>query len=246
MASSERTKGTAAATAAVEGTRPHAAAGQSSTTGETGHAISHAAPGNQRKHSSGDSSRPEAPAAPTLDGLRISCLMNSRYHASREAFLDTVHRWFMFAVIALGTAAVINVLPSEVLGIPISAIATKVFAASAGIIAALDLTFDLSNRARTHAMMKRRYFELIADVIEKRRSLIEASACLNRYSADEEPAYHTLLIASWNDAQKMVYGDEADYYEIPPRHLRFKNLWRYIGENYQFKHGLRALSAAQQ
>jgi len=143
----------------------------------------------------------------------------------------------MFAVIALGTAAVINVLPPEMFGFPVANITSKVFAACTGIIAALDLTFDLSNRARTHAMMKRRYFELIADVIENKRTLIEASACLNRYSADEEPAYHTLLISSWNDAQEMVYGDEADHYEIPARHLRFKNVWRYIGENYPLSHG---------
>jgi len=30
--------------------------------------------------------------------------MNARYHATREAFLDNVHRWFMFTVIALGAA----------------------------------------------------------------------------------------------------------------------------------------------
>src|SRR5688572_14934943 len=46
-----------------------------------------------------------------LEACTISCLTNAQYHSSREAWLDTMHRWFMFAVIALGAAALADVLP---------------------------------------------------------------------------------------------------------------------------------------
>ena len=45
------------------------------------------------------------------EAVTISCLTNAQYHASREAFLDTVHRWFMFTVIALGATALLDVIP---------------------------------------------------------------------------------------------------------------------------------------
>src|SRR5258708_11303151 len=157
MASSERATGadtSTSKTGAPSGAEPRTATGPDERL---------AGSGDQGEHgSTGPSS---GPVAASLTALRCSCLMNARYHATREAFLDNVHRWFMFAVIALGAAALIDVFPRATA--PQGAIGLKeLFAASAAIIAALDLTFDLSNRARTHALMKRRYFELIADLVE--------------------------------------------------------------------------------
>ena len=100
-------------------------------------------------------------SATPLEAITISCLTNAHYHSGREAFLDTVHRWFMFMVIALGATALTDVFPRishSVFGLSLDIGAVKeACAASAAIIAALDLTFDLSNRARSHSMMKRRY-----------------------------------------------------------------------------------------
>ena len=128
----------------------------------------------------------EAPAgvsAYQIADPRIECLMNARYHAAREAFLHTVHRWFMFAVIALGATATMDLAPQNWGHIGIGLSATL-----SGLIAALDLTFDLSNRARSHSLMKRRYFELLSDFAEGRKSAEEVQGCMNRFAADEEPA----------------------------------------------------------
>jgi hypothetical protein len=157
--------------------------------------------------------------------------MNARYHATREAFLDNVHRWFMFTVIALGAAALIDVLPRA--NAPHASVGLKeLLAAGAAIIAALDLTFDLSNRARTHSLMKRRYFELIADLIAGDKTPEQVEACIERFNADEEPAYHALIATSYNAAQEMVYGKEAYAYAIPRLHLACKNFWRFGGTSY--------------
>jgi len=175
--------------------------------------------------------RPASTAAPaqTIRGVQIKCLMNARYHAAREAFLDTVHRWFMFGVIAFGAGAVASVA----MEITDLALLPSAFAAFAAILGALDLTFDLSNRARAHSLMKRRYFELLAEVESGERSVVEADARIHRCSAEEEPAYHALLIASWNAAQEMVYGDEAEKYEIPRTHRWLQNFRRFEGRQYQ-------------
>jgi len=142
----------------------------------------------------------------------------------------------MFGVICLGAVALTDFLPRifhSAFGVEIETVAVKeASAALAAIFAALDLTFDLSNRARLHALMKRRYFELASDVVAGKATLLEAQACLDKFSADEEPAYYALLIASWNAAQEMVYGDDAKCYKIPRPHLWLKNIWRFGGRIY--------------
>jgi hypothetical protein len=172
----------------------------------------------ERPEESGLASGP-APARETLieKETRASCLMNAHYHAAREAFLDNVHRWFMFLVIALGAVALTDVLPRllALAGFEVGPAHFKeICAACAAIIAALDLTFDLSNRARTHTLMKRRYFELAADVRERKKSPVEAKACIDRFSADEEPNFRVVLLACYNIAQESVFGDDFDKYVI--------------------------------
>lgn len=153
--------------------------------------------------------------------------MNARYHSAREAFLDAVHRWFMFGVIASGASAVAFVFRDNPGIYPWLSVAAALFGAA-------DLTFDLSNRARSHALMKRRYFELIADMRDGLKSVEQADACTHRYSADEEPAYHALLMGSWNAAQEMVYGEKADRLKIPFHHRLFQNWWRFEGRTYPY------------
>jgi hypothetical protein len=148
--------------------------------------------------------------------------MNAHYHASREAFLDNVHRWFMFAVIALGAGALIDVFPRGLESQGFVGL-KEAFAAGAAIIAALDLTFDLSNRARTHTLMKRRYFDLAADLREGSKTPNQAKACIDRYSADEEPNYRVVLLACYNLAQESVFGDDFERYKISPWALFWMN-----------------------
>lgn len=175
------------------GTEAHASAAATGSTANTG------------SGSEGISPDPASGSSPReiAEGIKFSCLLNARYHASREAFLEGVHRWFMFVVILLGTGSFVNFAGRWMDS------ASEWFGAAAAVIAALDLAFDLSNRARTHSLMKRRYFELLADFDEGKVTPVQVRACINRFSADEEPAYQTLLQLSWNSAQEMVYGDTA-------------------------------------
>jgi hypothetical protein len=171
-----------------------------------------------------------------LEGRTVTCLANAQYHSSREAFLDTVHRWFMFLVIAMGAAALTDVLPRLLhwaLGVQAEPAAVKeICAASAAILAALDLTFDLSNRARAHSMMKRRYYELLADLREGTKTPEQVKACLDRFSADEEPVYRVLHLACWNSAQASIHGRKAKQFQISFWGNLFKNWWRRPGVIY--------------
>jgi len=169
-------------------------------------------------------------AATPLEQARISCDMNARYHACREAYLDMLHRWFMFGIIVLGAAAIVDILP------PGWGWLRGAFAAGTAVFGALDLTFDLSNRARMHALMKRRYFDLLADLIEGKINLEELRATIKSIQRPmKEPAYHALLHSCWNAAQEMVYGREAAAVEIPRHHLVMKNCMRFSSTRYRLK-----------
>ncbi len=220
MASSERTEGAVASSTAP-------AAGQSSPdAGATTAGTVISDPGLAKPKDRGESSGPEATAS-EIEAIAISCLTNAHYHASREAFLDTTHRWFMFGVIALGTAALVDIFPSE------KKDWIKGFcSAGAAVLGALDLTFDLSNRARMHSMMRRRYFELLANVREGTKTPNEARVCIERFSGDEEPPYEVLFLACWNRAQESVYGNTAIKYKITRWGLATKNLFRRPGARY--------------
>ncbi len=187
------------------------------------------APASPDEGFSGDSASGTAPAA--IDAFRVDCLMNARYHSAREAFLDSVHRWLMLGVILSGSFAVVDLVGADV---PAAAtvLVKAVLAALPVAFGALDLTFDLSNRARIHGQMKRRYFELLADVADRSKTVEQAAAAMHRCSADEEPAYHALLATAWNAAQVMVYGDEARRYALPWSARFLKQVFRFEGTTF--------------
>lgn len=174
--------------------------------------------------SEADRTPPPMADSPAAAEVTIDRLMNAHYHAGREAFLDNVHRWFMFGVIAFGAAALVDILPSDHRDW-----LKALFSALAAMIGALDLTFDLSNRARSHALMKRRYFDLMAEMREGVKEPTEAQAALERLSGDEEPPYRVLLLASWNLAQEAVFGPQAQVFEIGWLDLLTKDLFRRPG-----------------
>lgn len=223
MASSERTKGTIKTGAERTATREPA------TAGAQGQPVSGAAPGNPGEQQSSNPSRPVA-SATSLEAVTVSCLTNSHYHAAREAWMDTVHRWLMFFVIALGAAALTDLLPKlfTLLSGQIvdQSLIKEGCAAGAAILAALDLTFDLSNRTRAHAMMKRRYYELLASLREGKRTPMETRACLDQFSADEEPPYRVLFLACWNEAERSVHGPKARRFDISIWGNIWKNCFR--------------------
>jgi hypothetical protein len=214
MASCERTKiATSSSSAAAAASAPSASASDTRVAGQEGQELS------------GSVANTSA-----VDRISISCFTNAQYHAAREAFLDTVHRWFMFGVVALGAAALIDIFPEEK-----KSWLRALCSAGAALLAALDLTFDLSNRARMHSLMKRRYFELLADVREEKKTPDEARVCIERYSCDEEPQYRILYLLCWNNALSSVYGDKAERFEIPRWALMTKNFFRRSGANYPVK-----------
>ena len=144
-----------------------------------------------------DAPAPAAAPGPTLNQIRYPCMMNMEYHAAREAWLDLVHRWLMFAVIVAGAVAFVDVWhPMHWIGPIISVLAGS-----------LDLTFDLSNRARSHARFRERYGEIMASARQDPENRVALQAKLDQLSGEEEPPYHVVLALCAERAQIAVYRD---------------------------------------
>ena len=174
---------------------------------------------------SGESSPNPETAPPTLNQVRYPCLMNMDYHAAREAFLDQAHRWLMFAVIAAGASAFVDVWSDMRLWGPILAV----------VAGALDLTFDLSNRARAHAMFRRRYAEILGNASREPDKLVALQCKLDEIAGEEEPPFNALLALSAMRAQQQTYGKVTDpcrpglYYRV------LKNFRRFPGHDFNEK-----------
>jgi hypothetical protein len=165
---------------------------------------------------------------PTLRQIQKECIFNMHYHAGREAYLDASHRWLMFLVIVFGTSAVVDIFPS----LPWVKVALS---AAAAVMGALDLTFDLSGRARNHAVMKRRYSDVLTSCLRNADELAVARSSLMELAGEEEPAYHALIALSHNMAESQVYGDDDEHLHVPWHHKKLKNIVRFEGANYSLK-----------
>jgi hypothetical protein len=148
--------------------------------------------------------------------------MNMDYHGTREAWLDQIHRWLMFVVIAAGASAFVDVWPVMKITGPIIAV----------VAGALDLTFDLSNRARTHAMFRRRYGEILSEASRNPDKLLVLQCKLDELSGEEEPPFHAQLALSAMKAQQATYGEIRD--PCMPRWIyrRLANVWRFDGHDF--------------
>lgn len=177
-------------------------------------------PGTQGRGLQQGASDAQAPV--TLNQVRYPCLMNMDYHATREAWLDQWHRWLMFTVIAAGAAAFVDMWPQMKVWGPIIAV----------VAGALDLTFDLSNRARAHAMFRRRYSEIVSEATREPDKLQVLQCKLDELSGEEEPAYHAQLALSAMKAQQQVFGSVKDPCRPGRIYRLLANVWRFDGHDF--------------
>lgn len=139
------------------------------------------------------------PPTTALEQAKVCALLNGRYHADREAWFDWCHRILMFGVILGGSSALLDIWPWAKAGAALSAVA----------LSTLDLVFNLSDRARNHSYLRKRYFAVAADLEGRRASASKAQADMMLLAADEEPPYYAVHALAENWAIQAVLGTAA-------------------------------------
>ncbi|NBC32480.1 MAG: hypothetical protein GVY13_07365 [Alphaproteobacteria bacterium] len=152
-------------------------------------------------------------------GLDFSIEKSMRYLQRRRDFFDRMHKLFLLLIILSGTASFASFFGSG-----------AAWGLVTALLAATDLVFGLSDRARDHEFLRRRFAQLAgrlratsdpteADIHEWTRERIEIET-------DEPPTMWALEASCYNEVVH-AWGRETDWGVVPLRwhHRLFMDVW---------------------
>lgn len=144
--------------------------------------------------------------------LRFHALRNALYHTARRRHLEWWNRIFNLAVILLGTAAAAEIATAATPG-PI------ILGMTTALVGSIQLVFDLGGRARTHEILQKRYFGLLAQLEENPEPNMQEIAKLNgelvRIYGDEPPVAQIDEALAYNEAADALGADPSERMVVP-------------------------------
>jgi len=177
-------------------------------------------PGFGRSPDSSSSSGPEAAERSKeiteRELFQITCLRNTHYHEDRERFFARWHKVTMFVVV-LGGAATFAPLEQK-----------HWIAASVVTIAGLiDLVFDVSGKARLHASLRRRIYEILSESQDNSVDLTKLRRRAIDVYADEPPCMHAVNALAYNAAMAAFERPKQLQFKISSWQRILRNIWPY-------------------
>lgn len=139
-----------------------------------------------------------SPEERKVDGLFYQVEKSMRYHQRRRGFYDLVHRWMMFLIILFGGGAIVS--------------KPEIFGAAASAIAAVNLVWNTSHKARDHEMLFRRFSDLAMEIQTNMAAVDrypEWEAARKRIESDEHPVYYALE-ADCDNQLRRAWGKGRD------------------------------------
>jgi len=134
---------------------------------------------------------------PERQNIQFNTLRNALYHTSRRRFFERWNKLFNLVVILLGTATAADL--ASTIDVP-----TLVIGGATALVGSLQLVFDLSGQARTHQVLQRDYYGLLADIERtpeaSAKQVAEWRARQALITADEPPTLRAIDAKAYNDA----------------------------------------------
>lgn len=165
--------------------------------------------GDERRidpHSGGPSSTARLPLT-DRDKERMRCERGIWYHDDRERFFARLHKFLMFWVIVTGASAGAEI--TQTLGW----FDAKYLGMAAALIGAADIAWDISGKARVHAMLKREAVTIL-ERIEAGDEVKAIRIAIARSQADEPPIMHAVNCMAYNAVQRANDRGEHTCVEI--------------------------------
>jgi hypothetical protein len=172
--------------------------------------------------------------------LRHMALRNALYHIARRRWLDGWSRAFNLVIILGGTGTAAEITRGN-------EVHALWLGGSIALVGALQLVFDFTGRARSHEILQRRYFNLMADieclVDPTRQNCVQWEAEISRAAADEPPHMRALDAIADNQATNALYGGRSPRLAVTPwqsftRHLLAHNGGQFpVDSGWQPSHG---------
>jgi hypothetical protein len=155
------------------------------------------------------------------ESFLIECLRNSRYHEDRERYFARWHKIAMFVVVISGTATFANWASLPWIGGVVTV---------AGL---LDLVFDVSGKARLHASLRRRIYDIMAQMEDSSRPLETLREQAVRVYADEPPAMHAANYVAFNGAMEFLNRPREFQYKLKWYHRAFRNVCAFASTDFK-------------
>jgi hypothetical protein len=149
-----------------------------------------------------------------LEMARQRALRNGIYHTMRREFFERWERRLNFVVLLLGTATATQVATSH-----FGANGTMALGVATAFVGGLQLVYNLGGRARDHANLQGKFYDLAARTEERggdealRAQEIEKAFAI-LYGA-EPPTYWGVNAIAYNGSQGAAGRDEKDNLVVP-------------------------------
>jgi hypothetical protein len=127
----------------------------------------------------------------------------------------------MFCVVASGTATFAWVR------------AAPYFAGLITLAGLLDLVFDVSGKARLHASLRRRVYDILAQAEDPTRTVESLREQAVRVYADEPPCMHAANLIAFNGAMDSLHRPHALKYKIEWYHRLFRHVWPFASTEFK-------------
>jgi hypothetical protein len=151
----------------------------------------------------------------------IDCLRNARYHEDRERYFARIHKIAMFIVVASGTASFAWTTHAPI------------FAAVVTLAGLLDLVFDISGKARLHASLRRRIYDVLAQTEDSSRNLESLREQAVQVYADEPPCMHAANMIAYNGAMESFHRPHKYHYKIEWYHRLLRHVWPFASTRFR-------------
>lgn len=134
--------------------------------------------------------------------FQFDCLKDARYHDERERFYASLHKGTMFLTVAGGAAVFTQI--SHV----------WVFACIITLAGLVDLVFDVSGKARLHASLRRRFYDLLAQSQGEHVDLRILRQQQIGVFADEPTCMHAVNAVAYNGAMSALDRPRGSHLKI--------------------------------
>ena len=145
-----------------------------------------------------------------IDELNFAVERSMRYHSRRRGFYDSFHKMIMFFIILLGSAAFAH--------IPLYLFDSNfyVLGAIVSILAAIDLVWGMSHRARDHELLFRRFSNLAIRIrTEKSSEDVYKEWVKERITIEmDEPPIYCALEADCDNEVRRAWGRDKELVKI--------------------------------
>lgn len=152
--------------------------------------------------------------------LQMRLYRNVKYHEDRYAHYERLNRWSNFFVVVFGSVGIGSGLASW-------ALVAAAVAAATTVLGAMQLVFDIGNKARTHQELRKSMVRLMARAEQQDADAERINVEMIELYADEPEIYHAVNMLAYNAAQRAFGRPDDTLIRVTPWQSAMRHILRF-------------------